>query len=505
MPVCLPPNCLPPDCLRPARPRLVPLLCALLLSGCAAVVPRADPAAPALPLPATWHGDAATQASAEPTALAAWWQRFGDATLTALVAQALQANPGVHGAQAALRQARALADVQRAGLGPTLDASASAQRSRSGTADSANRFQIGLDAGWELDVFGGQRSAANASQADAQAAAASLSDVQVSLAAEVAINYITLRGLQARLGIAHSNLASQAETLQITRWRAQAGLVSQLDVDQAATTTAQTQALVPALETSVAQALNALAVLTGQAPGALQKALGTAVPVPPAPAALALSFPADTLRQRPDVRAAEWRATAALARVSAADAARYPSFRLSGSLGLSALTLGSLGNGASVLASLLGGVSAPLFDGGATQAQLRAQQAALQQAHANRSAAVLTALQEVEDALVALRGDQERLRYLQAASAAAARAEQLARQRYSSGLIDFSTVLTTQRSLLAAQDSEASTQASVGADHVRLYKALGGGWQPDAPADADADTATATDPRQTGATPAGLP
>jgi outer membrane protein, multidrug efflux system len=449
------------------------------LSACASWAPVFSPAPSGTVVPDTWSVSTDGPAQQSPTSLAAWWQRFDDPTLTSLVTQALQTNTSVRSAQAALLQARAQADVQQAGLGPTLGASASVQRSKSGHNDASNRFQAGFDASWEPDIFGGNREAANASDADAQASAASLANVQVSLAAEVATNYINLRGLQTRLAIARSNLATQTETLQITRWRAQAGLVSSLDVEQATSAAEQTQAQIPALQTSIAQSRNALAVLTGQAPGTLNGILDNAAALPAAPSNLALTFPADTLRQRPDVRAAELRARAALSRVAVADAARYPSFRLSGSLGLSALTLGTLTNGASLVQSVLASMSASLFDGGAANAQLRAQQAALEQARLGYEAAVLTALQDVEDALVALSGDQQRLQRLQAASAAAANAELLARQRYQSGLIDFATVLTTQRTLLSAQDSVASVQASLGTDHVRLYKALGGGWTPD--------------------------
>ncbi len=170
--------------------------------------------------------------------------------------------------------------------------------------------------------------------------------------------------------------------------------------------------------------------------------------------------------------------------MAVADAARYPSFSLSGSLGLSSLTLGSLIDSGSLVSSLLASVAAPLFDGGAAQAQVRAQEAALDQARASYRDTVLTALQDVEDALVAIQGDSERLTRLQAAAAAAANAELLARQRYESGLIDFATVLGTQRTLLSAQDSVATTQASLSANHVRLYRALGGGWTPDSAPDA---------------------
>ncbi|MCB2018580.1 MAG: efflux transporter outer membrane subunit [Hydrogenophaga sp.] len=453
---------------------------ALAVSACASVAPMEASGQPAdVAVPARWSAAPATEGQA--TALADWWQRFQDPTLTGLVTQALQANTSVRGAQAALRQARAQRDAQAAANGPSLGVSASAQRSQSGTADASNRYQLGFDASWEPDIFGGNRAALDANEASARAAESSLANTQVSLAAEVAVSYIELRGLQTRLQIAERNLAAQQETLQITRWRVQAGLASSLDLEQAIAATEQTRAQIPALQTSIGQALHALAVLTGQAPGALNSALGPAAAIPAPPADLALAFPADTLRQRPDVRGAEEQLNAAMARLSAAEAARYPSFRLSGSLGLSALTLGTLTDGASVLRSLLASVSAPLFDGGALRAQAQAQQAAVDQARAGLQGSVLGALKDVEDALLSLQGDRERLARQQAAADAATNAELLARQRYQSGLIDFRTVLDTQRSLLSAQDSVASTQASLSADHVRLYKALGGGWQPQQP------------------------
>ena len=439
-------------------------------------------------VPTQW---VAAQADVKATDLVQWWTRFSDPQIPALITQSLKANTSVQSAQAALRQARALADVQRAGVGPTMGASASAQRSQSGSGGPGNRFQLGFDASWEPDIFGGNRNAADASEADVQASAASLAQVQVSLAAEVAASYIHLRALQTRLDIANNSLRTQQETLQITRWRAQAGLASSLDVEQAVSATEQTRAQLPSLQASAAQAKNALAVLTGQAPGTLDASLSAQAAIPASPPDLVLAFPADTLRQRPDVRAAERGISAALARVSAADAARYPSFNLGGSLGLSALTLGTLTDGASLLKSLLASVSIPLFDGGARQAQVRAQEAALEKARAAYQAAVLTALQDVEDALVALKGDRERLERLQAAGQAAANAEWLARQRYASGLIDFATVLTTQRTLLSLQDSVASAQAALSTDHVQLYKALGGGWQPDATAMPALDPASA--------------
>lgn len=474
----------------------VPVSCLLLavLSGCASQrLPERGVAEAAIP--SQWAAEAGapvtratptTSASAE--ALGLWWQRFNDSDLSNLVLQSLQANTDVRTAQATLRQARAQRDAKVAGMQPRANASASAQTSRLDNSDATDSFQAGFDASWEPDVFGALGSGVDAAGADVQASQASLGQVQVSIAAEVAVNYITLRGLQARLSIAKRNLAAQRETLQIVRWRSQAGLVSSLDVEQAVAASEQTAAQIPTLVTTMAQNLSSLALLSGQPLQPLRQRLrlddDAAAVVPQAPPSLALAIPAQTLRQRADIQAAEYRVAAALSRVTQADAARYPSFQLSGSVGLRALTLGTLSNGASVAQALLAAVSVPLFDGGAARAQVRVQEAALEQARVGYEGTVRSALKDVEDALVALQGDGERLTRLQSAAGAAANAELLARQRYDSGLIDFATVLDTQRTLLSTQDSVQTTLASLSADHVRLYKAMGGGWTPEASASA---------------------
>lgn len=449
----------------------------LALCACAAVPPLASPNQ--IAVPGNWSGGdfaAADQASS----LAQWWRRFDDPLLADLVGQAMQANTSIQSAQARLRSAWALRDVAAAGLAPTLGASASAQHGTAGGSSTGNHFNAGLDGSWNLDLFGARRAALRASDALALASSASLGDVQVAIAAEVALDYISLRGAQIRLAIARANLASQLETLQITRWRQQAGLVTEIEAEQGRGLTEQTRAQLPVLLTSIAQSQHALAVLTGQAPAALLPVLAATGPLPRASDDLLLSFPAQTLRQRPDVRAAELQVTAALAQVAQAEAARAPNFQLGGSLGLSAVTLGALSNSAAVVSSLLASVSVPLFDGGAGRNQVRVQQSALQIAQVAYQAVLLTALKDVEDALVALQGDRERLLRLQLAADAADNAARLAEQRYASGLVDFQTVLETQRSRLNTQDGLASSGADLAADHVRLYKALGGGWNPDA-------------------------
>lgn len=426
---------------------------------------------------ANLNRDASPETTATQVGRASWWDDFDDPLLAELIDRAMQANPGILSSQAALQQARALRDVKLAATRPNLTVSGSVQRTTSDGSEASVNFRGGLDASWELDVFGARNSAVANSEAELQVAGANLRDVQLSMTAEVALAYIQLRGLQAQLAIAQNNLASQQETLQITQWRAQAGLVTSLEVAQAQTAAAQTAAQLPALQSSLARTRHSLAVLTGQRPQELDTLLMATRPIPQVDSQVADVIPADSLRQRADVRAAEARITAALAAVDAADAARLPSYRLGGSVGLTALTLAGFSNGAALATQILGSVSVPLLDGGATKAQVRAQRAVLAQTRANYQSTLLTALKEVEDALIALRHDRERLGYLQQAASAADNAALLAQNRYSSGLIDFQTVLQTQRTLLGAQDSVASLQADLSSGHVRLIKAMGGGWQ----------------------------
>jgi NodT family efflux transporter outer membrane factor (OMF) lipoprotein len=454
------------------------LLCALL-AGCASTAPGSS-TPPFIDVPARWQNTTLERS----TDLSNWWLRFEDPQLSALVEDALRANPDIASARAAVRQARALRDVSNASLYPTLSTTLSAQNNRvnnssNGTNTSTDSFALGLDAGWEIDVFGANRSGVNAADAAANASATSLGDVQVSIAAELALDYIALRNAQERLDIARSNLAIQLDTLQIVEWRLQAGLVTTLETEQSRTALEQTRALIPVLQVSIDQDAHAIAILTGRTPEALLSQLAAVASVPQPATDIALSFPAETLRQRADVRFAEYQITAAAARESQAEAARLPSFRLGGSIGLNALTLVGLGSGATVVSGLLASVSLPLFEGGALSAQVRAQHAALEQAQSAYKTSVLGALRDVEDALVALRGDRLRLASLRLAATSAANASELASQRFQSGLVDFQTVLDTQRTRLSTQDSVATAYAAVSADHVRLYKALGGGWQSD--------------------------
>ena len=449
-----------------------------VLAGCASLQ-QAGPAVAPLQPPLAWTGASAAAPAADAAALARWWRRFDDPALSPLVEQALAGSTDIAAARARLRQARAQHDLAAAGRTLSVGGSSSAQASRSDGGRTSQQYRLGVDASWEADLWAGAAAGVRAAEAGAVASAATLGATRVAIAAEVALNLLQLRGTQARLAIARDSLASQRQTLQIVQWRAEAGLVTQLDVEQARTAVEQTRAQIPALEASAAQAMNALAVLTGRAPGARGAELAAAPPAraPQAPPAQALALPAEVLRQRPDVHAAEQQLLAAAARVEQADAERLPSLSLGGSIGLNAISLGALGSGTGV-ASLLASVSVPLFDGGRLRAQVRGQEAARDEAEANYRATLLAALQEVEDVLVSLRSTREQLAAQQAAAASARSAATLAEQRYRSGLVDFQNVLQTQRTLLSAEDGVAATATLLATQQVRLYKSLGGGWSP---------------------------
>lgn len=458
-------------------------LAALLLAGCAAVGPNY--VAPELTPPTTWQGAAAAQVTVTHTApedLANWWRRLDDATLTGLIERALQTSLDLRAAQAKLREARARRALAGAELFPTVSGSAAGRRVKasgeSGGGGTANRFSAGFDASWEPDLFGGLRRGVEAAQADLEASQASLHDVQVSLAAEVGLNYVELRAYQTALDIARANAASQAETLQLTQWRAQAGLTSTLDVEQARANLEQTRAQIPSLETSRAEAEQRLAILLGQQPGALAGRLANPTGIPRLPARVTVGIPADALRQRPDVRVAERTLAAETARIGVVEAQAYPNFSLSGSLGLEALTIGALSSGNAVAGSLLGGVAAPIFDAGRIRQQVNIQTAAQEQALVNYESTVLKALAEVENALVALANARQRQDNLRDAVQAARLAALLARHRYAAGLIDFQTVLDTERTVLTVEDKLTFSEADSVKALIQLYKALGGGWSP---------------------------
>jgi NodT family efflux transporter outer membrane factor (OMF) lipoprotein len=338
-------------------------------------------------------------------------------------------------------------------------------------------FQIGFDARWELDLFGGVRRAVEAAEADIDTALAEHQAVLVTLLGEVARNYLELRGAQAQLAITRDNLAAQQDTLDLSRIRFQAGLSSDLDVARAEAQVATTAAQIPTLERQTRQAIHRLGVLLGQGPGTLMAALSSTAPVPPPPPEVAVGLPAALLQRRSDIRRAERALAAATARIGVATADLYPRLALTGMLGLQSMQLSDLSQTASQFWAFGPSIRWPLFDAGRIRANIRVHDARQEQALIRYEQTVLTALEEVENALVAYRQEQVRQRSLAAAMAAHRRAVTLANELYTKGLSDFLTVLEAQRSLLAAESQLVQSNAALASHVVALYKALGGGWE----------------------------
>lgn len=469
---------MPPSFVPPLVRFAVPSF-ALLLSSCA-TAPQKNISGVAIP--SQWSQPATTSAAPLNTAaLAAWWERFDDPVLDTLITDALANSPDIRAAVSKISESRALRANARASLLPSLSAGVSGggnrtRDRRTDTTTSSESYGASLDASWEIDLFGRQRKTVSAVDADLAQAGANLHSAQVSLAAEVASAYVALRSVETRLDVVRATIETRAQTLQLTEWREQAGTGDALDRQQAISSLEQARASVPSLEQTIAQTRNQLAVLLGLAPGALDTLLRINLPLPAVPAEIATGIPAETLRQRPDVRASEYAVQAAAARTSAARRERLPSLNLNGSIGIDALKAGKLLDPETVVASVFGNLTAPIFDAGRIRNTITIQTEREKQAFIAYESAVLIALSEVENALVSVARNAERLVILQRAATAAREAESLATLRYEAGQADLLTVLDAQRSLLSAEEQIVTTRADELTAHIQLYKALGGGW-----------------------------
>jgi len=455
------------------------------LSGCL-VGPDFKPSQMAVP--ANWIEAADTAPPEPPTGdLSRWWTVFDDPTLAALEERATRSNLDLLQAEARIRQARAARGIAASGLGPTVDAGGSFQRSRSpGRTDNwqqgetrgvvSNTYDAGFDAGWELDVFGGIRRSIEAADADLQAAVEDRRDVLVTLTAEVARNYIELRAFQQRIEIARQNLATQEHSARLTRLRFEGGFVSGLDVANAEAQVATTASIIPQLEVAARQSIYALGFLLGQEPAALMAELSPAADIPPAPPAAPAGLPSDLLRRRPDIRRAEADIHAATARIGVATAELFPKFTITGAAGARSGDFGSWLTWPQRFWSLGPSVSWRVFDTGRTRSAIEQQEALQEQALIAYRQTVLAALQEVERALIAAAKEQERRRSLADAVAANRRAVNLAKTLYTQGQTDFLNVLDAQRSLFLTEETFVLSTSAVSTDLVALYKAIGGGW-----------------------------
>jgi multidrug efflux system outer membrane protein len=463
--------------------RVLGAACTILsLCGCSAVGP--DYVKPETEVPSTWYGDlqdGLTNKAIDPQTLAQWWSTLEDPTLSSLMERAVRGNLDLKNARARVREARALRGINRARLFPIIDATGSAAKSRRAVSSSdgneSELYSAGFDAGWELDVFGGVRRSVEAAEADLEASWENLHDVLVSLLAEVALNYMEVRTFQAQFAVAEANIAAQEATYEYTSSRFEAGLSNELPVQQALTNLETTRSQIPSLRTGLVAANNRLSVLLGEQPGAVNRELVEPRPIPVPPLTVAVGVPADTLLNRPDVRRFERLLAGQTARIGVATADLYPKFFLTGTIGLESLSAGELFNSASRAWLFGASVLWNVFDAGATRQRIEFQSALREQALNEYGSKILLALEEVENALVAYAQEQLRRDSLKAATTAAQKAVFLAQDQYAAGLVDFNNVLVAQRSLLTLEDELARSEGTVTSNLVRLYKALGGGWE----------------------------
>jgi multidrug efflux system outer membrane protein len=487
------------------RTRLIPRSLALaslgtVLAGCA-VGPNYVKPKPSVP--AQWSPTAvangsggAAHVTSERAQTVAWWSGFNDPTLTSLVQQSAAQNLDVKQAILRIQEAQAQAAVVAGGLWPSVAANASWSRQRVSTntpngfifgahfpglpATLTNPFdiyQLGLGASWTLDLFGTQRRSIEAANAQMQAAVEGGHAVLLSMVSNVAATYIDLRGAQLRRSILERSLATQRDLLQLTRDRRNAGLTSDLDVENATAEVGTTQAQVPLADREITADINELSQLMARPPDSLRAQLDHAQPVPPVPPVVPIGLPSDLARRRPDIRQAEANLHAATAEIGVAVSNYFPQLTLTADGGYQSQGLSKLIEAASRFATVGPAIELPIFEGGRLRATVRLQRLKAKEAAVAYAQTVLGALNQVEDALAAYGSDQARRASLETAVTASRNARLLARERYQSGVASFIDVLDAERTEEQNEVELADATTAVSADLVQLYRALGGGWE----------------------------
>ncbi len=507
----------------------------MMLAGCA-VGP--DFKKPSLFAPASWFAShpkppapisVVTAAPLDP----AWWSVFNDAELTSLESRVAEANLDVRTSTLRLAESRAQRRIAQADQFPQINGNGSYTREKasnrgllsflSGGSSTAttnssstaigptgtaaenatsangaeggfgvvpapgdttgrgsppfNLWQYGFDASWELDLWGRVRREIEGADASLEASADARRNSLLSVLAEVARDYINLRGNQTILAILNQNIESERASLTLTRQRYAGGVTTELDADNAAAQLATTQAQRPQVQQQIAEQINALSFLLAETPGALTAELATPAPVPPVPPTVPVGLPSELARRRPDIRQAEAQLHSATADVGVAVADFFPRITLSGSLSLQALQFKNLGTWDARQYALGPSITLPIFEGGRLRGTLRLRQAQQQEAAISYQSTVLQALHDVDNALTAYADEQRRQQDLQQAVTSSARALYLARARYVAGVTDFLNTLEAQRTLLDAQQQAADSTVTLSMNLVQLYKALGGGWE----------------------------
>ena len=477
-----------------AVPGVVSLLSMLMVFGGCMVGPNF--VKPEGNLAENWSGEGDSRVMTQTAVDKLWWKAFNDQTLDQLIQLAYQQNLPLQIAGLRILEARARLSVaigwqypqQQEVFGGATGVGLSKNAANSfGSDRSFWDYQLGFDAGWELDFWGKFRREVEAAYADMLASVANYDDALVSLTAEVARTYTVIRTYEVLIEITSANAKVQEDGLTIAESRFRNGVTTELDVAQARTLFESTRSTIPQLQTGLQQAQNALSTLLGQPTGGVQKLLSEQKGIPTAPAEVSVSVPAELLRRRPDIRNAELAAAAQCARVGIAQTDLYPSFSLFGEIGLQSSSDGGVRSGNADFENLWDadsffysfgpGVRWPIFNYGRIKNNVRIQDARFQQSLVSYQDTVLIAAQEVEDAMAGFLKAQETAVFEQNAVNAAQRSVEIAFVQYREGAVDYQRVLDTQRALLQEENNLAQARSSIATNLIALYKALGGGWE----------------------------
>lgn len=454
----------------------------LLLSGC--MIVGTDYTSPDTITPDTWHQSLSSDLHSGRSSLEKWWTRFNDPALNRLIDTARESNRDLAIAYERINEARAARGIARSQLFPSADFTGGVSRNRSsqniGTpsppAGKTNDFwSTGLDAGWEIDFFGGVRRSVESANATVEGTEELYRDTMVSLLAEVAYAYIQVRTFDERIRLAGKNVANQRDSVDITKARFDAGLSPELDVSQATSNLANTEAFIPALRSQRDAALNRLAVLIGRYPSAAASFVSGSGGIPVPNRSAGVGIPADLVRSRPDIRAAERSLAAQTARIGVAEADLYPRFTLAGTFQLQSLAASSLAESNARNYAFGPSFRWNIFSAGRIKNQIAIEESRTKQAYLNYENTVLKGVSEVESALSSARNERERLQALDTAVTASQKTVSLVKDNYREGLIDFQNVLDAERTIFANEDERAISQGQIAAAYVSLFKALGGG------------------------------
>ena len=448
--------------------------------------------APDTVVPDFWYHSLSKDIHSGSPTIESWWEKFGDRTLNRLVARARSANPDLKIAYERITEARAARSVAQSQLFPSVSGGGEAMRARASESllatpphspnNPSDYWATGFDAGWEIDFFGGVRRSIESATASAEAAEEAWRDATVSLLAEVALNYVEYRTLGERIRLAEANIGNQRESVKLTRDRLDAGLAPELDVSQAETNLASSEALVPLLRGQQVLAKNRLSTLVGGFPGSIDSWLGNGGGIPSPRRSAGIGIPADLVRARPDIRRAERQLAAQTAQVGVAQADLLPRFTLAGNFELQAVQPGQVFDSQSRAYAFGPSFRWNIFSGGRIKANIAIQESRTRQAYLAYESTVLRAVEEVESSLSSIANERDRMASLDQAVASARRTVSLVKDNYREGLVDFQNVLDAERTIFSAEDEAAVSRGQIAAGHISLYKALGGGtrMKPDA-------------------------